>query len=1212
MRLSFFAERRLACASLAGVLTCALFAIPATAQTPAAEQVRVHATYDAAYLYFAFQIDDTDVTGTNTRPLSHPEQDDSVGVFFESGSARPGAPDANTHAMIVSAAEGFTLLDGDPATKTLIVPARPNFSIKYGVRVQGTLNRSDDRDAGYTVTMAVPLSLVGLTPESVKPGLTLGFNAIVRSRAAKAFTSLAPAVATEAEIADPSKWTQLTLVGPAGKPAAQGVTSPQVDPKGAPPIIDGVYRAVDWPDASRVAFASPDKPNAAPVVVAAPKTDFSADARMPALDLTKPIPDMQRRIFARYLPGYQADLRRLGVPTRGVFRPDGTLILADQPATGVGPWFSSDRVRYQQGEMIEMRRAGIDVALVQIGGPDGPDASADEKALLVLVAALREMATTGTPAPQLALLLDTGRLTPDGAKLDLAQARGRDSVYAAIRRFMRLVPPEFRARVSPPSGGSVAPAYPVFFSDGNDVSGVEDPTWTNSVRERFAADFGPQTGATTLLFAGRGAGWEGASNVFATIAPAASGPGTGAVSSFVVQPGRVLGGIVGRHAGQTYRDTWNAAIARGASWILIDSWNDFTAGSEIAASRQYGPQYTDLTRIYAIQASGLKDQDVRWLGNDAPRRMYPGQVVTTTVTFQNVGMSILRGDKGVGLTYRWLQNGKTVAEAPVRLTLGKPILPTITTALPVGLAAASVNADNRFTPLPPGDYVVEIDLTRTLPAGVRQNFSEHGGSPAMRIPITIAADLPDYVQFDSTITPTILRGGEIVPTAVRLRWMGGSALGIGEASLIYQIRPESGGGTATTGTLPLPRALPPGQWVTIPTTLRTSEATVPLAPATPELRAGGGPGGYTVRWLLTRTNSVEAIPGEYLESIAVYPAAESAQVMTPVARPGVFEAAMQAPVSVRVVNNGATAWPKGAYAVGCHWYDADGLEADWKPIQTTILDKAVQPGDAIVVPASVRAPDHEGDYVLALDVVRTADGVFLSTLPGSRASGVGLMPIRVRGHGRLTFVDLTPAFNCDAVAPDTRADDGDADGAKHTFPAESFPPDRFGIVGLLSPATEDRKGKPEDDRTAYPSGYYADAVSTDRQIAFRYGSSSNGAKNAVAGGGPTVPVQPGQYIGLHVAAASTDGMAHPLSLTLNYRTGAPQTVTASVADWMHAAGPTDSVALTAAVRRGAESDASGPCSIWHVIVSTDATRELVSVTFPAEPAVKVFAATLEK
>ncbi|RYE91623.1 MAG: hypothetical protein EOO77_48010, partial [Oxalobacteraceae bacterium] len=150
-------------------LSAPVYAQVATVTAPATTgAVRGQATWDSRYLYVTVTVDDANVLGTNSLPLSEPQKDDSIGVYIQTGEARPEAPDANTNAMLVSAAGGFTWVTGDTASKTLV--PKPVFSIKYGVTVQGTLNRSDDTDKGYTVELAMPWEAMGASADAIKAG----------------------------------------------------------------------------------------------------------------------------------------------------------------------------------------------------------------------------------------------------------------------------------------------------------------------------------------------------------------------------------------------------------------------------------------------------------------------------------------------------------------------------------------------------------------------------------------------------------------------------------------------------------------------------------------------------------------------------------------------------------------------------------------------------------------------------------------------------------------------------------------------------------------------------------------------------------------------------------------------------------------------------------------------------------------------------------
>jgi len=59
------------------------------------------------------------------------------------------------------------------------------------------------------------------------------------------------------------------------------------------------------------------------------------------------------------------------------------------------------------------------------------------------------------------------------------------------------------------------------------------------------------------------------------------------------------GTVVRRHDGETYAETWQAAIDSGADWICIVSWNELHEGTEIEPTMEDGVKYVELTREWA-------------------------------------------------------------------------------------------------------------------------------------------------------------------------------------------------------------------------------------------------------------------------------------------------------------------------------------------------------------------------------------------------------------------------------------------------------------------------------------------------------------------------------------------------------------------------------------------------------------------------------------
>lgn len=1214
---------RLLAAAL-GAFSAALLVPPAFAQQPpATPHVEGRAAWDDRFIYFALVVDDSDILGTHSRPMSEVLQDDSVAVYFHTSAERPETPTAQTRAMVVSAAGGFTFLAGDLSRKEF-VPS-PIFTIKYGVTLQGTLNRTDDRDRGYTITIAVPWAGLGIDPKTIKAGQEIAFTAVVRRRGATAadsgLTATAEGVKTEADTASPAKYGKLIFAAAedpkAPAPPAGTIVAMRVAEKTNPPAIDGTFRPEAWSAATKFAFASPDIPRPEIIVKPTVLPGSEADSVAPTLKLTAPLAGMTPLLMARYLIGYQGDIRKAATPARGLLLPDATLAFPDQPATGFGPWFSSDRTSWHKSQFTEMARAGVDAALVNYMGPDAQIGILDEKALLVMVTALREMASEGTPAPRVVPNIETALIVAPGApKPDLATTEGRDLLYRAIREWFNLVPAELRLKVllPPDENGKVVAAYPVYLTTAESFANAGDPGWVEDMRKRFAAEFGPATGGATLLLCGE-PDFPAEAGLAAYSPLLGGGKGTGPIPTAVVCPGSegISAPLVARKVGQTYRDSWTVATGSKPTWLIIDSWNDWIRATEITTSRQYGNRYVDMTRILAGTMLVAGTRNVAWLANDAPRRVRPGQISTVTVSVKNIGTDVLRGEDGLAITYRWRSaDGKIAATGPLRLPLVNPLTPNRTLNLPVGVVASRLNENDRLEPLPAGEYTLEIGLTNSPPLAKPVFFGDdpkEQSLPPLRVPVTITDDFPEIVEFASSNAPSVLVGGGTYPILLRMRWMGREALTPEKAQLIYQFLSEDGKQTVLTGTIPLTAVLQPGVWQNVIAQVKVGDGGGGLPPAAPEVRAPNAPNGgnYRLRWLLSRKESTDAIPGEYVDRMAVYPSAEAAQIAPPPALDKA-EAGALVPMEVTVVNRGTQRWKKGTVSVGYHWYYADGLESEWMPPLTVPLSKDLDPGQSLKVSVPVRMPDREGVFILGFDVLQAPD-IFLSTLPVTANGDLGLVPVRVVG-GRLAFANLESFFNLDAVSSEGNPGDGDLDGKGFTLPAESFPPDAVGITAYFNPDSDNGKGA--KDAPPYPSGLFSDMSRSARLVSFRYGSDRDGAKNAIACKGQTIPLPTGRFATLHLAVTATGGEARPLTVTVKYKDGTEGKTTVTVGDWLRPQEKVDPIAVRAFRRRSKDGDTPGFVLVRHAIVPVDIKKEIVSITLPNDELLKVFAITLEK
>jgi SpoIID/LytB domain protein len=80
----------------------------------------------------------------------------------------------------------------------------------------------------------------------------------------------------------------------------------------------------------------------------------------------------------------------------------------------------------------------------------------------------------------------------------------------------------------------------------------------------------------------------------------------------------------------------------------------------------------------------------------------------------------------------------------------------------------------------------------------------------------------------------------------------------------------------------------------------------------------------------------------------------------------------EVPVEVHVTNTGLKSWSAGGdtpVRLGYHWLDGNGNAVVWDGARV-LLSRDVAPGREVSFNLNVRAPDHDGDYVLVWDMVQ--------------------------------------------------------------------------------------------------------------------------------------------------------------------------------------------------------------------------------------------------
>ncbi|HEX6972521.1 MAG TPA: DUF5010 domain-containing protein [Limnochordia bacterium] len=273
--------------------------------------------------------------------------------------------------------------------------------------------------------------------------------------------------------------------------------------------------------------------------------------------------------------------------------PDGTDALQDHPATMAG--FSWREVAWHERELRDMAAAGIDFVLPVYWGSHQEGEWA-YGGLEVLVAALERLERTKIAAPKVGMFFDTSALQQvAGGPIDLTTDWGKRTFYRMIRDFYSAIPPRFWAAID---------RRPIVFLYSAAFAARYDASLLEYVKASFRADFG---GLEPYVVAE--VSWQLPADARYRWGAALSGPalldvvsvGPGYNDSAV--PGRTTP-IRDREGGRFYRLAWSRALAWLArvqtqpQIIVVETWNEFHEGTDIASSREYGRQYIEMTAAF--------------------------------------------------------------------------------------------------------------------------------------------------------------------------------------------------------------------------------------------------------------------------------------------------------------------------------------------------------------------------------------------------------------------------------------------------------------------------------------------------------------------------------------------------------------------------------------------------------------------------------------
>jgi hypothetical protein len=1174
-------------------------------------QPRVANTYtawDDYFFYAAFQVTDRNVLSTNRTPASRPQEDDDVEVFFDTKPTDAATVRTeNTYQMAVSAGSGAYFSQGDgskvPVPKVVL-------TYKYAVTIDGSLNDPNDNDTGYTVELAIPWSELGRTGPPA-PGEVWGFNIVSRNRdsldtTSTSFASLSDLVHSNADVQNPSKWTKVEFITTLSNQVSgpSHVFCPHIASDTNYPVIDGVVRDGEWNTAYGFSFgqamyhaATPSKEEE-PNVTSSPfansiqpviRTPADANAKSnvatsdnPDFNITLPgggelhvgkiesppppqafVPEepIQRGHHKVYQPGSNSNPLAPNLPADfnaenpigPSINPDASLALTeetslaplvlatyyftypaspnlleylDQPMDGFGPAFGGQRVQWHRSQLTDARRSGIDVLLVNVDPGDPATATG----LAALVESMKEMLASGQDFPLLGLKV------------------AGDDPGAALKLFLTLVPEQFRAQIILPDDQLNQRAYIVYADTLPDADNLKS----------VAAQFDSQI--TLLVTTPDG-------NSYLHIAQVSPG-GRGADDK-----------IVGREQTHTYANAWQQVYSNNPNWVLINSWNDYKRGTEVAASRQYAEEYADLTRIAGLQWSGAEQWDAKYLQNNVPRVIAPKTIYTVSIRVENNGSLPWRAGENYALCYRWYKDGRLYDDSAPRLPLAHDIYPGQSTTVNLGVVAQNSYGTN----IEPGLYTLVFDMVQG-----QDRWFTYVGSEPLRVPVRVvdAADaIAARATFLSSTTPAILGPSGTYHVSLSIRNEGQETWDPTNTTVVLlgnQVKsagafdaPVSPGGIGkVTLDIQAPADQPPGQIGTLTWKISTP--------------------GYTGEW----------IEHPYIANDDLGSSFSLFDVAREVKADG------EGSAKVGIANTGPFTWTKGTWKVGYRWYYLDGTPATDQE-GTAPVTSDVQPGDETEVDFNYKAPPYPGRYQLALDV-EGPDGA--TTLAESPTRERSVLPLLVSvdedKNGLATSVDLTKVFDSDGIGYETSPELGDFDGNGRSLPGGFMPPDGTQEVDT-NPLLAGKALRPE-----YPSGYYSSVVdqglASNHRISFVYGP--KGANNVVTCKGQLITLPPGNWKAVHILAASVGSTNEvPAEFGIGYKNGV-EVATVQIANWTKVPDPaigTVGLRLPYSISKG-DISSSNPVFLGDYTIATDAGRDLQKLSLPSNPQIKVLAITLEK
>jgi hypothetical protein len=278
-----------------------------------------------------------------------------------------------------------------------------------------------------------------------------------------------------------------------------------------------------------------------------------------------------------------------------ILNPDGSDALTTHPPTLED--FSYQSERWHRRQLEDMMAAGIDFLLPVFWGAPSEHAKAASlhwsyEGLAPLVRAREALLREGKSPPRIGLFYDTTTLQFNSwaYHADLTTDYGKQWFYATVRDFFSMLPPRHWAMLD---GRPLVFIYNAAFARRYDQSVIE------YTRRAFAREFGGRVPwiareQSWRVDSDAVYGWGGAIRMsMPERVITALGPG---YDHSAVPDRKPL--IVDRRGGAHYEENWTKFLQRPTPMVMLETWNEFHEGTDIAESKEYGRRYIELTRLY--------------------------------------------------------------------------------------------------------------------------------------------------------------------------------------------------------------------------------------------------------------------------------------------------------------------------------------------------------------------------------------------------------------------------------------------------------------------------------------------------------------------------------------------------------------------------------------------------------------------------------------